>query len=135
MTTTQFFYRNAGFSYNPKMQTKQQGHWASARSLAQAEAWAQSQGLIAVWQFDVIADASFVEDWTEEEQTEWNAKDHEALGCILYRPCPDHGTDCKHAEHLQSLWGIFDPTEEYKRVIEAELALETMPEQAGKAVA
>ena len=41
---------------------------------------------------------------------------------ICYRPCPDHGWDCKHKEVLASLGGIFDPTDDYLRVVRAELA-------------
>jgi hypothetical protein len=39
-------------------------------------------------------------------------------GCILYGPLPDE------REHLASLWGMWDASPEYRRVVQAELAQE-----------
>jgi hypothetical protein len=47
------------------------------------------------------------------------AKDHEVLGCIL---------DLPREKHAASLWGIVDPSREYGRVVEAELAYEMRAE-------
>lgn len=122
----QFFRENAGFSYDPKTETPAQGKLRCARLSAKAEAWAKAEGLEYVWEFDDMADASFVDTWEPAEQAQWHAETHEAWYCSLVRPCPKHGVQCKHAETLASLGGIFDPTWQYRRVIEAELATEAM---------
>lgn len=128
LTAEQFFFENAGYSYNPATETEAEGRLRCARQLAQAEAWAQAEGLEYVWEDD----PDCTEDDFEFPEDKAHVREHGAVGCILYRPCPDHGADCKHAEHLASLWGITESLnnrerDNYRRVVEAELALEAIP--------
>ena len=131
MTPIHFFYSQAGYSYpagaNRSEQTK--ARWDNARQLAKAESCAQDAGLVYIWRDD----PDCTEDDFYMEADKAHVREHGAVGCILYRPCEDHGTDCKHAEVLASLWGITESLDNrqrdnYRRVVEAELALEAMPE-------
>lgn len=124
----QFFYKHAGYSYNVAQgETKEQGKRRAARAYADAEAWASREGLVYDWLYDDMPCDGC--DCGSDDCDCSTGAAHETLGCVLYRPCPDHGIDCKHAEVLQSLWGICGATSEYRRVVEAELALEAMPSQ------
>lgn len=83
-------------------------------ALARAEAWKHDQGLVAV---------------TEDEHEPWDEDAPAPAYCVcvvLYRPCPVHGLDCKHADVLGSLGmiGVNDPDDPYLRIVAAELALE-----------
>ncbi len=132
MTHTQsayhFFLSRAGYSYNPQTKTRMQGRIDGAKRLAAAEKWAQASGVVYVW----MPDEDCSEDDFEFEEDKQHIREHGAVGCILYRPCPDHGTECKHAEVLGSLWGITESLDNrerdaYRRVVEAELASDAMP--------
>jgi len=112
-----FFYEHGGFSWVPATQTKEQGMQESAQRLAAAEAFARE----ADWYF------------------EW---DLDAPGRMLDRPQGENGEpigdECfycqlldKDGEMLECLCGIWDPSREYRRVVEAELALQAMAEKAG----
>ena len=103
----QFFYDNAGSSYDPKTETKEQGQERGARRLAEAETYAAQSG----WTFE----------WGQDDRC-------------------DHGKDCDNHSHmaeycllsngdevLASLSMICGPTSDYRRVVQAELALEAMP--------
>jgi hypothetical protein len=116
-----FFLEHAGFATPP-------GKAACALSLAKAERDADKAGIEFVTMPDDSPDASFVEMWSEQEQEDWNKCDHECVGVVAMLPCPDHGTDCKHAKHLASLWGIWDADSAYLRVVRAELASEALGE-------
>lgn len=123
-----FFYEHAGWSYHPETETPDMGRARGARRLAAAEQWAEDEGLEYVWEGDPDCgpdDFDFPEDKA-------HVAEYGAVGCILYRPCDEHGTDCKHAERLASLWGITESLnnaerDNYRRVIQAELALGAMP--------
>jgi hypothetical protein len=110
-----FFFKHAGYAYDPKTETPTQGKWRCARELAAAERYAQRNG----WQYEWVDDP----DWDgktlcchEEPQC---PPPHEVLGCVL------RGAEGRSV--LASLWSIGDPSPEYKRVVEAELAFEAMP--------
>ena len=120
MTTTkvkrisdfQFFYANAGYSWDSKTETRQQGRAKTARMLVAAEIWARETGVYFEWVPDPDADTSWMSD-------DLRADNQNAFGCV-----------CRDAEgtQLESLWGIFEPSAGYRRVVQAELALEAMPE-------
>lgn len=76
-----------------------------ALALAKAEIWARDNDYIFAWDFDECA-------------AEFNAEADEVLGCAM----------SKRGSHksVASLWGIGDPDNDYRRVVEAELALEEM---------
>lgn len=104
-----FFWLNAGFSYNPKTQTKAQGRRECAEALAQAEAYARNLGFEFEW---------------EHDSEPWDAGDTdyvptEVLNCRI--PDPENSR-----YSLASLCGIADPDANYRRVIEAELASEAL---------
>lgn len=96
-----FYYAHAGYSWIAGKETRAQGRRRCARELAQAAQWAKDEGLVYVWEDDPAT----TEDDFEFPEDKAHVREHGAVGCILYRPCPEHGTDCKHAEHLASLWG------------------------------
>jgi len=89
----QFFYDNAGYSFNPATETPEQGKRRCAAELAKAEQDALNEGWRCRWGRD--DDGEYCEMWTSG-------------GTWL----------------LESLSGIEDPTPEYRRVVEAELALQ-----------
>jgi hypothetical protein len=128
-TPYHFFLHHAGTSYNPQTETKIESRRRSARQLAAAERWATAAGLIYVWEDDPDCtedDFQFPEDKT-------HVREYGAVSCRLIRPCPEHGADCKHAHTLESLSGITESLDNrqrdaYRRVVEAELALEAMPD-------
>jgi hypothetical protein len=107
-----FFYRNAGYSYDSKTETPEQGRLRCAKELADAETIGQRLGYVLEWDFDECPDLS----WMSDEERE---HDHEVLCCRI--PDPEN---TRHS--LASLYGITDPDSRYRRVIEAELAAEAI---------
>jgi hypothetical protein len=103
-----FFYEHAGFSYDPKTETPDEGRFRCARELAGAEAFAKAQGWYVDWERDHDAEAN------EEEYQGW----------------PQYAADLKDAdgELLESLSGIMfkdqgdENDDPYARVVAAELA-------------
>lgn len=118
-----------------------------AIALARAERWAERQDLEFVWRQDEDADLGDHAYWCDVAR--WQAArdagrpvdrvyaagnaryryscEHVIEWCAMIRPCPTHGTECKHAKVLESLSGIIDADRDYRRVVEAELALEECP--------
>lgn len=111
MSDEEFFYAHAGYSYDPKRETPEQGRRRCAKALARAEDYAQSLGWTFKWDHEPDADLS----WMDEEE---RAKPHEVLCCVLR----DASGDVR-----ASLGNIVDADRNYGRVVEAELALEAMP--------
>jgi hypothetical protein len=107
-----FFYQNAGYSYDTKTETAEQGRIRCAMELAQAEQYARNLGWEFEWEWD--PDLS----WMTDEERE---HDHEVLCCRI--PDPENSR-----YSLASLCGITDPDSSYRRVIEAELASEALAE-------
>lgn len=108
-----FFLRNAGYSYDPKTQTKQQGRAAAARKLAKAERDARALGYSFEWRDD------------------WAVGDHaKEYGEAYANGGPETCESClmlnSTGEVMQSLGCIDDATRDYRRVVEAELALEEL---------
>lgn len=109
-----FFKANAGFSYNPKTETKAQGMDRCARRLAAAEQWAREAGYSFSWEVDCI------------DSSEWSGETP---------PWPQYLCVIRNGEGVivGSLGGVDfgrDGTpwnNPYRRVVEAELALEEMP--------
>lgn len=102
---TRFFFKWAGWSYDPKTQTPLQGRWAGAKALANAEARGQALEFTFQWEHD-----DFPWDGDGEPPKE-------VLVCI----CLD-----KRGAVLASTSGIADPSREYGQVIEAELACDAL---------
>jgi hypothetical protein len=107
----QFFYDNAGYSYgigeNPET-----GRRRCAREMAKAEQFAKDARLKAEWRRDYDADP---DDWDGD-----GPLGTKAYWCALYT--------LDHRHTSASLCGIWDPTPEYRRVVETELASEVMYE-------
>lgn len=103
-----FFYRNAGYSYDPANETKQQGRWRGARTLANAEAWARQENITFGWE----------EDWLVGDHIREYGYDDNPLTCEVAAAYASDG------EILASLGCIDDASNDYRRVINAELALE-----------
>lgn len=98
----QFFFDNAGFSFDPKTETKEQGMERGAVELAKAMHFALDQN----WTFE----------WGTDEDGHECDEDHSVEYCQL-----NDGNIL-----LQSLSGICGATVDYRRVVEAELALQAM---------
>ncbi len=113
MYDAEFFYKHAGYSYDPKNETKEEGKRRGAKALAEAYAWAMANCVIE-WRED-DADRS----WLKE------GDNRPLFGCILSRLDEDR----EENGESESLWGIdLGPTgngcDYYKKVVVAELALE-----------
>jgi hypothetical protein len=104
-----FFLAHAGFSYDPKTETQEQGRVRVARALAEAEALYLRAHQVAevaiVWTHDDIA----ASEGGFEETCE--------CACIVH-------DDGNGGEVLASLGAIWDADANYRRVIRAELAQE-----------
>jgi hypothetical protein len=108
-----FFLRNAGYCYDPKTQTKQQGKSEGARKLAAAERDARAMGYTFEWTQDVDGCIGCSCDSPDCDCSA--GRPHECLVCLMRDAA---GICC------QALGSICKPSREYRRVIEAELAIE-----------
>ncbi len=104
----QFFYDHAGWSYDPKTETREGGRRRCATDLAVAEAWAKKMDVEFSWVPDDDDSGDGDETPTFRE------------GCIAKLTISPGTLD----DVTTSLWSIGDATPEYRRVIEAELASE-----------
>ena len=102
-----------------------------ALALARAEQWAEDQYLIFKTQPDDQHAYCYCDD-PKCKYHEGSTHTWETVGVVLKDPCQQcvdekvDPSDCRHSEILGSLWGIMDPSEDYLRVVRAELALEAM---------
>lgn len=124
-----FFKTHAGFCYDPKTETPEQGKQRCARALAEAEQWAKSHGVIFDWSQDELTNR----DWTDEgpEYHAWqvlarHGDDCASLGGVDFGHKGDEGNE--YADAVEP-WG-----QPYARVVEAELALELMKQHEAAAV-
>lgn len=104
----QFFYDHAGWSHDPKTETSEQGRERCARALAKAEDDGRNAGL------------SF--EWSADHDCERTRRNAEMWQCACYDV---------HGRVVASLGGVdFGPEglhgDPYRRVVEAELALEAI---------
>jgi hypothetical protein len=112
--SARFFYRHAGFSYDPATETREQGRRRRARMLAQAERDARVYGLSFAWNVDPDVDSS---DWSDDRPA-WQVWECHAMN--------------RDGDMLACLGGIdfgrdgSPEGEAYARVVEAELAQEAM---------
>ena len=102
-----FFYKHAGYGYTPGKETPAQGRRRGAKALARAEAEASARGWRVEWEGDP-------EPW-DPGDTDYEPK--EVYGAVLRD---------EEGHVLESLWSIADPDRNYRRVVEAELALEAL---------
>ena len=112
----QFFYTHAGYSYDPAVETVEQGRQRGAVSLATAEAWASINDIGFEWGPD---------DCTNREHTD-EGLEYRLWTCVATERT-DTGMCC-----VDSLSGIDMGPDSHPcndpcaRVVEAELALEAM---------
>lgn len=116
-SAVRFFFSHAGYSYDPKTETKVQGRWKCARALATAEKHAKTYGITFEWPYDDTPCIGC--ECGSNECPCFTQEPHETLGCIARGP---------DGEQLASLWGICGATTEYTRVVQAELAQEAIAE-------
>lgn len=114
-SAVRFFYQHAGFSFDPKTETRNQGKWRCAREMARAEKYANAQDWLFEWE----------DDWSignhKEFYGEGSAYDeHEPSTC---ESCLLRDLD---GNVLASLSCIDDADVNYRRVVEAELACEAL---------
>lgn len=108
----QFFYDNAGFSYDPKTQTPEQGKLECAKALADAETLATAHGYSFEWFIDPDITSA---DFQDDDYSLWCCQMHNDDGDVVGSLSGiDFGPDGEP-------WG-----NDYRRVVEAELALEHM---------
>lgn len=100
----EFFREHAGLSYRPAVETPEQGRERGARELARAERWAKDQGIRFAW----------ADDYHDERP------DYTPQTCEYVVALDEDGNN------LTGLGCIDDADDDYRRVIEAELALEAM---------
>ena len=110
-----FFLANAGFSYDPKTETPAKGRARCARQLAKAERDAAALGFTFEWDYDQEGCIGCSCDSPDCKCS--TGEDHECLSCL-----------CRNAdgEVVASLSSICEPSREYRRVVEAELAEEAL---------
>ncbi len=105
----QFFYEYAGYGYDPKRETKEQGRRRGAKTLAHAESEASERG----WRTEWLEDE---ESWSLRRET----PDVQEWYVALLRD--------ENGKVISSLGAIGDPDRNYRRVVEAELAFEALAE-------
>lgn len=115
--SVKFFYDHTGYGYDTKKETPEQGKLRGAELLAKAEQYACDKGLIYQWQDDDCIGGDCGETATCNHPC-CQGTPHVCLCCILW--------SADHSEVLGSLGSICEPDENYRRVVEAELALEVM---------
>lgn len=109
-----FFFAHAGYSWNPKTQTEEQGKRECAERLARAEEWASANGYSFDWRPDHVTSKKFSNE--QPPWMLWQAAIFDPDGTIVGGlGGVDFGRDGQP-------WG-----DNYRRVVEAELALEVMP--------
>jgi hypothetical protein len=113
--TERFFFDNAGYSYDPRTETRKQGRLRCARALALAEETAAERNWEFLW--DADQDGCIGCDCGAEDCKCCTGEPHEILCCAL-----------KDADGkiLASMGGICEPTRDYGRIVEAELASEAL---------
>ena len=115
-TATNFFYHNAPYSWNTGKETQKQGHWRTARELAQAEKRIKAFPVSFEWSDDLNGCIGC--DCGSNECNCYTGKPHETLCCLIRHDDSE--------EVLASLGGICNTTIEYQRVVMAELAQEAL---------
>lgn len=114
-----FFYHNGWLSYRPAIESAVVGHILGAYELARAEAWAESIEATYYWESDDIDSSDF-----SDERPPWAL-----YVCVMQRRC-----DMGHVHTCGSLGGVDfgrgnRPNGPYKRIVEAQLALDAKWEQ------
>ena len=129
-----FFYDHAGYSVGPG-ETKRQGKTRGAKRLALAEQYAKDHDWVFEWEYD--QDGCSGCDCGSTECACASGDEHETLCCILRDSEPsmhDSYGRPRGGAVLASLGGICSVTSDYRRVVEAELALEAVYDAEASAI-
>ena len=119
MDREQFFYEHAGYSYDPKTETKEQGRRRSARALARAEQLGRELDFCYAWERDDLTNEEFSGE--KPYYYLWRCRVHKFRN-------PE--------ETLASVCGVdfgrdgYPWNDPYSEVVEADLALEILSRQA-----
>ena len=122
----QFFYEHAGWSYGSAKETEEEGRARGAQELARAEEEAERRAWSVEWVYDEEPCLSC--ECGSSECPCFTGEPHETYTAILY---PD-GLNYDPHNVLASLGSICEPSREYRRVINAELALEALSEESAR---
>ena len=111
----QFHYEHGGYCYDPATERPEDGRARCALAAAGAEAWAKEQGIEFRWEDD------------------WQVTDHAHEFCADAYPDgnPETCEQCSAwlgGECLAAIGCVDDADDNYRRVIEAELAMEARAE-------
>jgi hypothetical protein len=109
-----FFYTHAGFSYDPKKETEDQGRIRCAKALAKAEEKLRNSGAYVEWSNDW--DIGSHKDYYGKGSCYEDSEPKTCESAVLW--------DSEGLYVLASLGCIDDADSNYRRVIEAELAQE-----------
>ncbi len=109
---SEFFYSHAGYSYDPAKQTPEQGRIECAWHLAESEALATLIGL----------DISWSDDWMVDHSAEFDYSPASCENAVATLPCQC----CWTPQVVASLSCIDDADDDYRRVVDAELASEAL---------
>ncbi len=130
MNPYQFFLKHAGYSYDPKTESPMQGRIKTARALAAAERKARDNELWFKWEIDPDCTSA---DWiADNEDGGRNNDPWQTWICFACSPNESPGRLSNLSTVLASLGGIDFGREgepwgnSYRRVVEAELALEAL---------
>ena len=115
-TPQEFFFTHAGFSYDPKRETKDVGRWRCSVALAEAEDVARRAGANFDWEDDWSLGVSHAEFYSDEAYPSNDGEPDSCESCTLVLD----------GEVLASLGCIDGADSDYRRVVEAELALEVI---------
>ncbi len=107
------FKRNAYFWYR-KQGYAAQDAFSAARTQVILDMSKDAGTTEFIWSPDWDSDGPKDWGWEEKEIEKWNKTDHECYGCILRIK----------GENEESLWGIFDPSNDYMKIVENELMQE-----------
>lgn len=110
-----YFFTWAGYSWDPAKETQRQGRQRCAARLAQAEAWGRDNGLSFAWEVDQDCDSREF----SKSRPHWSL-----WCCIAYN---DAGKIVACLGGVDFGRGGVPEADTYRRVVEAELALEVCP--------
>lgn len=126
-----WFFKHAGYSYDPKTETPNQGRWRCARKAVRCEREYYARDWTFTMEPDECHDWSDTPDGADEGCCDWcneplNARGecsttHEVYGAVLRD---------ESGAVLASVWGVVDPDAAYERVLRAELVSEALANEA-----
>lgn len=123
----QFFYEHAGFSYDPKTETPEQGRARCAQHLAEAEnlflAAVRVADVGCAWEDDPQGFDDYRADKKAGRLADGIKKPKTIEIAFIWHRDEDGGETL-----LASLGGVWDAGTDYRRVVRAELALECADE-------